>query len=198
MVDSRYHPAIRAAFDGLQYGDKCIVATLNEKDWNPAFGKFHCAETRQEYYSELRKIASRNTYTSVETQTEVDGLSAELMNISKVKNRIFKSMCLFCRTHQIDVGESFMSGCGYLVCGDKTGCDERQIMLGAMYDIATTMETCTCRGFYRDISECGVFKNPTIIKILMKIKQQLIRIKRLVGNKKSYLLSGNKETLNFT
>jgi hypothetical protein len=90
--------------------------------------------------------------------TEMDGFSAELTDISKLKNRIFKSKCLFCRTHQIDVNESLMSGCGYLVCGDRTGCEERQIMMGAIYDIATTMETGTCRGCYQDSSECGVFK----------------------------------------
>jgi hypothetical protein len=90
--------------------------------------------------------------------TQTDGPTTAVEKISSTMSRVFRSRCLYCKIHQLDVTGSCITDCGYLVCGDREACDDRQLIWGTTFDIATTIETGVCRGCNNDTNSCRIHK----------------------------------------
>ncbi len=70
MQDSRHHIAIRDFFNGRLYGEKNIIASIQERLWDPTFARFFDGEQRRELANQQWQPQQQSTLTSVVTEVE--------------------------------------------------------------------------------------------------------------------------------
>jgi len=111
MQDSRHHIAIRDFFNGRLYGEKNIIASIQERLWDPTFARFFDGEQRRELANQQWQPQQQSTLTSVVTEVE----RRPSLKIAEKQEVSWKEK-LVCWQYLYNTKQINIRQCGHLTC----------------------------------------------------------------------------------